>query len=231
MSSRDYNPRITLRNDDDVERKPMEKQTPGSESTRFARKRDEWEGILAEKSEGILEGIEKPATSSGRFCVVPSGSLFELPSGFRIDTNSAHQASFKRRRARASTSSGSRRVALPARNSLIRRHNSTSQARRTSGSAGPSRLARSSRASSARSSRGRAIAVSRMFSSALVPMVDHTVRPSGTILPQETVRNKLLDCAAASSRRRISALLRSAAADHQRRYLLSPDSQYPGRRA
>jgi len=190
MSDGNYNQRVACLDDDDVEGESVEKQSPGSEGTCFARNLDEWERILAEEGESVLEGIEKPTTGSRRFCVVPGGGLFKLSGGLCLDTNSAHQVPFSRRRARASTSSGSMSVAFPARNSLIRPHNSTSQACSASGSAGPSRLAKRSRASSALSSRGRAIAFSRMFSKALVLIIGH---PSGAagIVPQATAHNKL----------------------------------------
>ncbi len=189
----DYDKVIVLLDNDNVEGESMKQQLLRAKGARFTRHREEGHWIFAKNSQGILESIEEPRAGFRRAGLVSGSGLVEFPVGLCLDTDSAHQPRFKRWRARASTSSGSRRVASPERNLLIRRHNSTSQARWISGSAGPSRLARSSRASSARSSRGSAIASSRTLSNAFVLIVEGSGLGCAAIVPQEIARNKPME--------------------------------------
>ena len=153
--------------DDDGVGKAMEEELLCAQATGRPRNRNEWNGMVFKEANCRVESVEQSLSRSRRLPLVPGDCLFEFLGCVGIDAYRQHQVWARRARTLAMTSSASISVAWPRRNLLILRQSSASHCAVTFGSGGPSRLATRSRASSARSSSGRANALSRMVASGL----------------------------------------------------------------
>ncbi len=163
----------------DVVREPGDRRFPGGYvggDTRNARSRA-WPSANA--LERAVNGFEKLAAQSDSLPVVPNGRLFKLRGRFGFDSEGAVHWSANRWAMRRRTSSHGSPSDSPANTRLARRSISRAHAASTAAASlvgGWSRLARSSAATSARSSTGRARA-SRSSSCARLVMESFYTRP------------------------------------------------------
>ena len=120
--------------------------------------------FLAVAIERDIDGFEEFGTEPGSLVVVPDGRCLKFSGGFRLDSEGAGHRSANRRATRARTSSHGSPADSPAITRLARRSISRAHAASIAAGSivvGSSRLARSSAATSARSSVGKAKASRR----------------------------------------------------------------------
>jgi len=163
VRKRDDDKFIACLSHDDVVREAPENEPLYSESSHCPGHRYERHSLVFEKVQSGFDGTLEFITQSSPLGLVPCGCFRRFISCRVDDAYAAHYTSRMRCCIRRRSSARSTNFAVPACISASLRDISASQASAASGSAGASRLAMRSCASSARSSSGRFKASARSF--------------------------------------------------------------------